>query len=316
VICLEGCHGSGKSSLVAQFEQAGYRVLDEAFLDMPKYALHPQSLLMETKWVVSWFERILRLASEDRSKDQPDEVFIADRSPFSAVFYAANGHLLEPLIREQMKEVEAATTIEIHTIHVKVDQEVLWRRIQKRLEAEPERSKYNEGEKSWMLKTLAWYNNFAWDLTVDNSQESPRTPRKFENFEECPTLDAGNEQNDDVMDMAGVMTAVCSLVSDRSKGFRDIYMRRSLQQVDEWMIENEEGEDNFRTISPGARPSLDLETIDVPRLERTKVTETIFSTPDRKVLDFKSAVTPEATKTNKTQQVESTPTSVSDLRIS
>ena len=45
VICLEGCHGCGKSSLCEKFQEAGYEVLDEAFLDMPEYALHPQSLL-------------------------------------------------------------------------------------------------------------------------------------------------------------------------------------------------------------------------------------------------------------------------------
>jgi RNase adaptor protein for sRNA GlmZ degradation len=54
VICLEGCHGCGKSSLLNHFDDSGYICLDEAFLDMPSYALHPQSLLMETKWVVSW----------------------------------------------------------------------------------------------------------------------------------------------------------------------------------------------------------------------------------------------------------------------
>ena len=39
-------------------------MLDEAFLDMPSYALHPQSLLMETSWVVSWFLRLLRHAED------------------------------------------------------------------------------------------------------------------------------------------------------------------------------------------------------------------------------------------------------------
>jgi hypothetical protein len=50
--------GCGKTSLWQRFRDAGYAVLDEAFLDMPPcpYALHPQSLLMETSWVVtvSW----------------------------------------------------------------------------------------------------------------------------------------------------------------------------------------------------------------------------------------------------------------------
>lgn len=41
-------------------------VLDEAFLDMPEYALHPQSLLMETTWVCSWCVRARWAASRAR----------------------------------------------------------------------------------------------------------------------------------------------------------------------------------------------------------------------------------------------------------
>ncbi len=29
VICLEGCHGSGKSELLSEFSRRGYHVLDE-----------------------------------------------------------------------------------------------------------------------------------------------------------------------------------------------------------------------------------------------------------------------------------------------
>ena len=43
-----------------------------------------------------------------------------------------------------MKEVLKASEIEIYTVHVKVDRELLWQRIQSRLAREPEREKYNE----------------------------------------------------------------------------------------------------------------------------------------------------------------------------
>lgn len=68
IVALEGCHGCGKTALVEEFESQGYRVLDEAFMDMPAYALHPQSLLMETSWVCSWFERVLRIANRVRKE--------------------------------------------------------------------------------------------------------------------------------------------------------------------------------------------------------------------------------------------------------
>ncbi|CAE7919445.1 unnamed protein product, partial [Symbiodinium sp. KB8] len=168
-VCLVPA-GSGKTELCKRFESEGYWVLDEAFLDMPAYALHPQSLLMETTWVCSWFQRLLKHAWKERNKPALDktviaasslplcipfsltsfplstrgQVYIADRSPFSAVFYSRKGHLLERVIREQMREVLEAADIEIYTVLIKVDREILWDRILQRLKLEPERKKYNE----------------------------------------------------------------------------------------------------------------------------------------------------------------------------
>ena len=36
VLCIEGCHGVGKSSLLANLQQ-DFIVLDEMFTDMPSY---------------------------------------------------------------------------------------------------------------------------------------------------------------------------------------------------------------------------------------------------------------------------------------
>lgn len=93
-------------------------------------------------------------------------MFIADRSPFSAVFYAANktGSLLEPVIRAHMKEVREAAGIEVYTVYLEVERELLWSRIQQRLKREPGRVKYNEDKREWMEATLNFYDNFKWDL--------------------------------------------------------------------------------------------------------------------------------------------------------
>lgn len=104
------------------------------------------------------------------------QIFIADRSPFSAVYYAAHGHLLEPIIREQMKEVMADAGVEMMTVYIQVEcvcaclvaglprtrlffapssfaahalcsqveKETLWSRIQERLSREPSRAQYKE----------------------------------------------------------------------------------------------------------------------------------------------------------------------------
>jgi len=55
VLAWELCPGCGKTELCRRFEETGFDVLDEAFLDMPEYMLHPQSLLMETTWVCAWY---------------------------------------------------------------------------------------------------------------------------------------------------------------------------------------------------------------------------------------------------------------------
>ena len=63
--------------------------------------------------------------------DHPAVVF-ADRSPYSAVFYAKtteqNAELLRKLIASIAREL-AAHDIELFTFCVKVDKQVLWERI-------------------------------------------------------------------------------------------------------------------------------------------------------------------------------------------
>ena len=171
VICLEGCHGCGKSTLTSLFEKSGYQTLDEAFLSMPELPpMSPQTMLMESIWIGNWFARLLNHSKEN--DDTHDQVFIADRSPFSAVCYAGqHGHLLEPVIRAQMEEVRKAAGIEIYSVHLYVQNEVLWKRIQARLAREPTRNQLNEGDRSHMEKIHMWYKGFSWDFVVDNSSE-------------------------------------------------------------------------------------------------------------------------------------------------
>jgi hypothetical protein len=144
-------------------------------MDMPAYALHPQSLLMETTWVCQWFTRLLKKMSELKAANHGEglgleQIFVADRSPFSACFYSQRGgHLLDPVIREQIKEVREAAGIEVYTVYCKVEKETLWNRIQERLVDQPERTKYNEDKREWMDKTLEFYDNFNWDIVVNNT---------------------------------------------------------------------------------------------------------------------------------------------------
>lgn len=165
VICLEGCHGSGKTQLTRSFEESGHIVLDEGFLDMPNTVLHPQSLLMESTWVCSWFRRLVDVALKNNKL-----ALIADRSPLSAVFYALrNGQVLEPMIRACIEEVREVFNIHIVSVHLRTEPALLWERIQSRLIREPSRKAYREDKIEWMNEVLAFYDGMQWDFTVDNN---------------------------------------------------------------------------------------------------------------------------------------------------
>jgi len=173
VLCLEGCHGSGKTQLLNSFESKGFEVLDEAFTDMPEYALHPQSLIMETAWMSNWFQRLLQKDYEcKQNPDGPkDPVFIADRSPFSAVLYGRrDGDVIKGLIQSLIAEVAEEADIHIVTVHVSTEKELLWSRIQERLVLEPVRGKYNEGSRDWFEKCYNFYHSeMPWDMSVANN---------------------------------------------------------------------------------------------------------------------------------------------------
>ncbi|KAL0589942.1 hypothetical protein ABG067_001908 [Albugo candida] len=176
VVCLEGCHGSGKTVICNEMRARGYPVLDEAFLDMPSYSLDPQSLLMETYWVCNWFQSILRL--ENRlclASARKNHTVFVDRSPYSAVFYARKGHLLQPLIQEQMQEIQNLRRIQFYTVHITVNPELLWRRICARLEREPERMRLHEADRAWMHQILDIYAAFSWDFEIQNDTSNLQT---------------------------------------------------------------------------------------------------------------------------------------------
>jgi len=101
------------------------------------------------------------------------QVIIADRSPFSAVFYSrSDGGLLEPLIRQYIGELKAAADVHIVTLHLRTRRDLLWSRILERLTREPSRAALREDQAEWMDAVLSFYDGMRWDLTVPNDEIS------------------------------------------------------------------------------------------------------------------------------------------------
>ena len=182
VLCLEGCHGSGKSTVLEQFRSMGFETLSEGFMEDDKEdslsfgSLPPQCLISECRWLNNWMSRLMRV-SEARPPAQaqaplhnlPDRVLITDRSPYTAVCYAGSqGDILEPVISAQIREAYSLRGIEIYTAHLVVEPERLWGRICERLAREPERKVLQEGSRHHMDAIRSWYDKFRFDLEVEN----------------------------------------------------------------------------------------------------------------------------------------------------
>jgi thymidylate kinase len=181
IVCIEGCHGTGKSEIISRFKSNGYEVFEECFMNHNSYDLHPQSLTMEMNWVAEWFKRIVKINSIDKNRFKREIVYFCDRSPYSAVLYTqgGNGELLRPVIDKQIEDM-LSFGIKVVTINIEVNKQILWSRILHRLEKEPSRLRYGESNYMWMEETLKFYNRMKWDYSVDNTKDIYDTIKSIE----------------------------------------------------------------------------------------------------------------------------------------
>ena len=171
ILCIEGCHGTGKTFICQMLKKEGYTVLDEGFIQKSSipFNMHPQSFSMEHRWFSNWFNRIMSKCSFKKT-----QVFVCDRSPYSSVFYTrgGKGYLFVSIIEEIMKELKEKCNIHIYTACLFVKKEELWKRIIVRLKKEPFRKNYGEDSKEWMNKVCSGYNQFEnWDLKIENNEK-------------------------------------------------------------------------------------------------------------------------------------------------
>jgi thymidylate kinase len=177
IICIEGCHGCGKTEIISDLRLQGYNVYDEGFLDMPDYKLNPQSFTMELIWVCQWIQRILK----DFAINNEKLTYFADRSPYSALFYAPNGTLMESVIKRSIDDLMTNANISIKTIYIRVDNDILWSRISERLERDPSRIKYNENSREWMDTTVNFYESHLhlFNHVISNNTSRKETVKKI-----------------------------------------------------------------------------------------------------------------------------------------
>ena len=144
--------GCGKTTLVEYFsEYLGIEVLQEAFLDQTPTPLHPQTLTNELVWLSCWAQNAFKVKDKlsqtatTRTLPLPDRsgvdshrtllasrawrallqhhgpLVIADRSPYSAAFYARQGRQpLCDLVPFVLDELGNQAGIHVFTVYLRV----------------------------------------------------------------------------------------------------------------------------------------------------------------------------------------------------
>jgi thymidylate kinase len=179
IFCIEGCHGIGKSSTVEKLRKNKYKCIDEDFMEYNNTNLHPQHLMLESRWALNWFYEAIKLSKKHN-------IIISDRSPYTSVFYSRkNGYIIKPLIDEIVLQIENEENIKLVILCLQTnDKDKLWVEVKERLTREPEREKYGEGNKEWFEKiyNLYEYNtkNLNWISIKENYfSEIEKTIKKY-----------------------------------------------------------------------------------------------------------------------------------------
>lgn len=170
LICIEGVHGIGKSTVCSLLKERGYSVMKENFIPehtveqsdvvpVPKPTnLSSNTTLAEYIWIANWFQRALECQGKG-------DVIVFDRSPYTSLMYKNND--MKKIISSMFSEL-FSLGYEVHFIRlVPSSTDFLWDRISERLVREPYRERYNEGSRQWLETVNSRYNSRMKDLVKD-----------------------------------------------------------------------------------------------------------------------------------------------------
>ena len=173
VIPLVGPNAAGKTTLVTLLS-ANYRTVSENYVQLDRWGLDNALFVSKWTWIASWFDRVLE------AKRNGVDVLITDRAPVEAAAYPEDGHeMFRPLL-VSMKEL-GSIGINCHIAYLFCDWDVLRNRAATRLDSEPYRRQYREGEASFNSRLYAFYEAVVRpkaSLVFDTSKALPDGSRQ------------------------------------------------------------------------------------------------------------------------------------------
>jgi len=164
VYAIEGVHGAGKSTLIAELKEHGKHVLEENFIDLEILEdFKCNDVTTGIVWLNSYVERVCKF----RKENPMAKILFTDRGPISAAVYRNELALMEALVHKVEKEL-AETGIIIMYLYLKQPLSTLQKRLMERLKVEPQRKKFNE-HKYYHLKST--YDRYQYAMKL---KEAPK----------------------------------------------------------------------------------------------------------------------------------------------
>jgi len=164
VISLVGPSAAGKTSIINLLKDE-FEVLSEKYMDLNKFKLDNRLLLSKWTYIDYWYNNIFQ------AKNDQIEVLITDRCPFDtcAYVYEKSDELFA--ILEECSSELLNKNIELKTILVTSDFEILESRIKSRIKKESRREFYNEKDRGHNRRAYDFYqkNINYWNNTINTS---------------------------------------------------------------------------------------------------------------------------------------------------
>ncbi len=171
VIILTGMISTGKTTLLNELANEGYKTLSEGYATTDKPLFDNRLILSQWKWIGEWFEKIMLFFNQNKEQSY---VFVDNSPLFSAIKTPYCFPLLES-VQASMKELQ---DMSFHFIHIELycDRKILQKRIQNRLKAEPFRLQYNENNEAFLDTLYSQFQQYTqlWDYHLNSANKTPQ----------------------------------------------------------------------------------------------------------------------------------------------
>lgn len=220
VVCLEGIHGVGKTTLKRYIEESvGFPTVDEGFvglcdsLGISEYEDRCDHMaIREAVWMCNWAIQVSKTLNEydktigsENEKKRPRFIF-CDRSPFSSFIYGKRNYGVDyhgldinldysllTLAADTVMEVERQCNVEVQIVYLQLSVKDGFDRVQHRLTLEPSRLKFNEQSLQHYMDCLYRYQFLLglldWPVVVITGLDARDIYKKIEAIIESKIYD-------------------------------------------------------------------------------------------------------------------------------